>query len=169
MATVDATTESGKAAAPAPRPAAGNFSGADLFLRALLFAATLSGLVVLVTSKQTITVPVALLPRPLFVSLPAKFKDSPALMFLSGLVLRQDPLHPSCARCGIMASATGAAGGVAWIGLKGNSHTRWNEICSMYGKFCRHIGGSAFVSLIASIILVLLAVLNAYSLYRRSH
>lgn len=67
-----------------------------------------------------------------------------------------------------MASATGSAGGVAWVGLKGNSHTTWREICSIYGKFCRHIGASTFLSLVASIILVLLAILNAYSLYRRS-
>ena len=60
----------------------------------------------------------------------------------------------------VMASAMGSGGGVAWIGLKGNSHTRWNKICDTYGKFCRHIG--------SSIILVLLAALNAYSLYRRS-
>jgi uncharacterized protein (TIGR01569 family) len=68
----------------------------------------------------------------------------------------------------VMASATGSGGGVAWIGLKGNSHTRWNKICDAYGKFCRHIGSSVFLALVASVLLVLLAVLNAYSLYRRS-
>jgi uncharacterized protein (TIGR01569 family) len=67
-----------------------------------------------------------------------------------------------------MASATGSGGGVAWIGLKGNSHTNWNKICNIYGKFCRHIGSSVFLGLVASIILVLLAILNAHSLYRRS-
>lgn len=79
MATVDATTapESGKAAA-APSPPVG-FSGADLALRALLFSVTLSGLVVLATAKQTARVPVPQLPG-LFLSLPAKFNHSPALM-----------------------------------------------------------------------------------------
>ncbi|KAK3150749.1 hypothetical protein QOZ80_3AG0237220 [Eleusine coracana subsp. coracana] len=190
MATVDATTETGKAAAPP----AGNFSGADLSLRALLFAATLSGLVVLVTAKQTEIIPIALLPQLTFGPNDAKFQDSPALIYLlvalcvtclyslltavsslrfvAGsvsttkklfLLLVLDVLYAA-----IMASATGSAGGVAWIGLKGNSHTRWNKICNIYGKFCRHIGASAVVSLIASIILVLLAILNAYSLYHRS-
>lgn len=67
-----------------------------------------------------------------------------------------------------MASATGSAGGVAWIGLKGNSHTTWSKICGTYDKFCRHIGSSVFLGLVASIILVLLAALNAHTLYRRS-
>lgn len=78
MATVDATTESGKAAAAAPP--ASSFSGADLALRALLFAATLSGLVVLVTAKETKIVPlIELLPRLVFGPKDAKFQDSPAL------------------------------------------------------------------------------------------
>jgi uncharacterized protein (TIGR01569 family) len=68
-----------------------------------------------------------------------------------------------------MASATGTAGAVAWVGLKGNDHTRWNKICNVYDKFCRHIGASTALGLVASILLVLLAVLNAYSLYRRCH
>ncbi|RWW00610.1 hypothetical protein GW17_00036420 [Ensete ventricosum] len=67
-----------------------------------------------------------------------------------------------------MASATGNAGSVAYIGLKGNSHVNWNKICNVYGKFCRHVGSSAAVSLVASIVLVLLVVLSSYSLYRRS-
>ncbi|XP_062190693.1 CASP-like protein 1D1 [Phragmites australis] len=201
MATVDTTTESGKAApesggypaARAPSPPA-NFSCADLVLRAFLFAATLSALVVLVTAKQTVLVPVALAPRLVVMPITSKFKDSPALIyllvalcvtcfyslltavsslrFISGsastaktlfLVLLLDVFYAA-----IMASATGSAGGVAWIGLNGNSHTRWIKICNVYGKFCRHIGSSTFLSLIASIVLVLLAVLDAYSLYRRS-
>lgn len=80
MASVDATTESGKTA-EAPAPPATNFSGADLALRVLLFAATLSGLVVLVTAKQTEIVPlIELLPRLVFGPKDAKFQDSPALM-----------------------------------------------------------------------------------------
>lgn len=195
MATVN-TEESGKAAAAAeaPMPASGGaFSGADLALRALLFAVTLSGLIVLATAKQTVLVPFPLAPQ-ILLPVPAKFKDSPALIyllvafcvtcfyslltalssirFISGslssaktlfLLVLLDMLYAA-----IMASATGSGGGVAWIGLKGNSHTRWNKICNVYGKFCRHIGGSVFLGLVASIVLVLLAALNAYSLYRRS-
>jgi hypothetical protein len=88
MATVNATTTtagSGKQtdAAPSPPAAAAaacrSLSGADLALRVLLFAVTLSGLVVLATAEQTVRVPVPQIPG-LVLSLPAKFKDSPALM-----------------------------------------------------------------------------------------
>ncbi|CAD6225968.1 unnamed protein product [Miscanthus lutarioriparius] len=77
---VATTTESGKQA-PSPPPAArrSSFSGADLALRALLFAVTLAGLVVLATAKQTALVPVPQNPG-LLLSRPAKFNDSPALM-----------------------------------------------------------------------------------------
>jgi uncharacterized protein (TIGR01569 family) len=69
----------------------------------------------------------------------------------------------------IMASAVGTAGGIAYVALKGNTHTHWLKICGTYGNFCRYMGASIFLSLIASIILVLLVVLSAYSLYKRSH
>ncbi|CAL9055602.1 unnamed protein product [Musa banksii] len=70
---------------------------------------------------------------------------------------------------GVMASATGAAGFVAYIGLKGNSHVNWSKVYNVYGKFCRHIGSSITISLVASILLVLLVVPSAYSLHRRCH
>lgn len=68
---------------------------------------------------------------------------------------------------GLVGSATGASSAVAYIGLKGNNHTGWSEICSVYGKFCRHIGAASAVALVASILLVLLSVLSTYSLYKR--
>lgn len=70
---------------------------------------------------------------------------------------------------GIVASATGAAGSVAYIGLKGNKHTGWGKICGTYDKFCRYIGASLAVSLVSAILLLLLTVLSILSLYRRIH
>ncbi|KAI5018466.1 hypothetical protein ZWY2020_043354 [Hordeum vulgare] len=168
--------------------------GADLALRVLLFAVSLSGLVVLVTAKQTEIVPLVLTPPFRFGPVPAQFKDSPALIYLlvalcmtslyslltAASSIKSMSSSASCAKglfililfdvvyAGIMASATGTAGAVAWVGLKGNSHTRWNKICNIYDKFCRHIGSATCLGLIASIILVLLVVLSAYSLSRRS-
>jgi hypothetical protein len=79
MATVDATTaESGDKGVAAPAPAARGGGGADLALRALLFAVTLAGLVVLATAKQTVLFPVPVLRTS--IAMDAKFKDSPALM-----------------------------------------------------------------------------------------
>lgn len=68
---------------------------------------------------------------------------------------------------GIVASATGAAGGVAYIGLKGNSHVGWTKVCNMYGKLCRHLGASLAVSLFASIVLVMLIILSIHSLSKK--
>ncbi|CAL9763677.1 unnamed protein product [Musa acuminata subsp. burmannicoides] len=59
------------------------------------------------------------------------------------------------------------------LGLKANSHvffpTNWSKVYNVYGKFCRHIGSSITISLVASILLVLLVVPSAYSLHRRCH
>lgn len=68
---------------------------------------------------------------------------------------------------GILASATGTAGGVAYVGLKGNNHVGWHKICNVYDKYCRHVGGSIGVGLVGSIVSVLLVWLSAFSLHSR--
>ncbi|KAI3756080.1 hypothetical protein L1987_55893 [Smallanthus sonchifolius] len=68
---------------------------------------------------------------------------------------------------GIVAAATGATGGVAYIGLKGNSHTRWNKICNTYGSFCFHFASSILFSLISSITLLLLVWFSLYVLSKK--
>ncbi|XP_077243716.1 CASP-like protein 1D1 isoform X2 [Tasmannia lanceolata] len=141
--------------------------------------------VVMVTSKQTEFIPIPL---------PAKFNYSPAFIYfvvglsVAGLYSLLSLMcsafaisKPSASTkilflfaildalmAGIVASATGAAASIAYVGLKGNSHVYWLKICNIYDKFCRHIGSSVAVSLFASIILVLLVALSTYSLYRRS-
>lgn len=70
------------------------------------------------------------------------------------------------ADAGVMASATGA---VAYIGLRGNSEVNWSKVYNVYGKFCRHIGSSITISIVASILLILLVVPSVYSLHRRCH
>ncbi|GAA0139594.1 dehydrogenase [Lithospermum erythrorhizon] len=68
---------------------------------------------------------------------------------------------------GIVSSATGAAGAVAYTALKGNSHTNWTNICDTYDHFCQHIGISVMVSLFASILLVMLLLLNINTLFKK--
>lgn len=68
---------------------------------------------------------------------------------------------------GIIASATGTAGGVAYVGLKGNDHVNWGKICNAYDKFCKHLGGSLAVALFGSVVTVLLIWLSAFSLHSR--
>ncbi|MTV29064.1 DUF588 domain-containing protein, partial [Nitriliruptoraceae bacterium ZYF776] len=67
----------------------------------------------------------------------------------------------------IVAAATGAAGGVGYIGLKGNSHTGWTKICDKYSSYCVHFGTSIFLSLVSAIALLLLVWLSVYVLSKK--
>ncbi|CAL9751166.1 unnamed protein product [Musa acuminata subsp. burmannicoides] len=182
------TPESGYAVPPP------NLFGVDFGLRLLLLASAVSALVVLVTSKQTESIPTSLPPPfPAFISRDAKFQHSPAFIYLlvalsvtcfysiitmvaSFAAITSPSSSPrmlfhlvlsDAVMAGVMASAAGTAGSVAYLGLKGNSHVNWNKVCNVYDKFCRHVGSSAAVSLVASVLLVSLVVLSSYSLYRR--
>ncbi|CAH2079019.1 unnamed protein product [Thlaspi arvense] len=161
----------------------------QVVLRLFLFAATLTSIVVMVTSNQSKTIPGTPIRMP-----DAKFTHSPAFIYfvvalsvacfysiLSTLATVSAFKKPSSCSAilllnlaimdvvmvGIVASATGAGGGVAYIGLKGNKNVRWSKICHVYDTFCRHVGGAIAVSLVASIILLLLSIISVLSLYRR--
>ncbi|XP_075521667.1 CASP-like protein 1 [Primulina tabacum] len=167
------------------------FALVEVVLRLLLFASALVAVVLLVTSKQTKRLMFPQFPIPF--TRVAKFNHSPALIYLvaalsvtgfyaiiSTLLSFYSLLKPGCFTkalshfvildvllLGILASATGAAGGVAYIGLKGDSHVFWMKVCDKYGKFCRHVGASIAVSLFGSIVLVLLVLLSVYSLSKK--
>ncbi|CAA3027342.1 CASP 1 [Olea europaea subsp. europaea] len=176
---------------PAASPSTDCFALADVVLRFLLFASALVAVVVMVTSKQTEKFPILPFP-PFLVALPAKFTHSPAFIYfvaalsvaglygiITTLLSFYALLKPGCCPTvlshfvifdlllGIVAAATGAAGGVAYIGLKGNSHVGWKKVCNVYDEFCRHLGASIAVSLFGSIVLVLLVLLSVYSLSKK--
>ncbi|KAK9065579.1 hypothetical protein SSX86_014980 [Deinandra increscens subsp. villosa] len=162
----------------------------DVALRVLLFATALVAVIIMVTSKQTKMIPVA---PGLVVPLDAKFDHSPAFIYfvaalsvaclysiitgvLSVFALMRGGSSTKmqfhfvmfdALLLGIVAAATGAAGGVAYIGLKGNSHTRWNKICNTYGSFCFHFASSILLSLVSSITLLLLVWLSIYVLSKK--
>ncbi|KAI9122865.1 hypothetical protein K1719_005754 [Acacia pycnantha] len=166
-------------------PASKDYSTFDIILRFLLFASSLVAVVVIATSKQTKTL------GP--IEREANFKHSPAfiyflvafsisglysiLTFLASISFLQKPdlklkyllhfLFWDALILGIIASATGAAGGVAYIGLKGNDHVNWNKVCNVFDKFCKHIAGSLAVALFGSVVTVLLIWLSASSLHSR--
>ncbi|XP_055818285.1 CASP-like protein 1 [Solanum dulcamara] len=168
---------------PATRPT-DYFAVADLVLRFLVFASALVSVVVMSTSKQTEMLPT---PRP------ATFNQSPALIYfvvalsvagffsiITTLGSLYSIIKPGCYAkiishfividvllIGIVASATGAAASVTYIGLKGNTHVGWGKVCTLYGKFCRYLGASIGVSLFATVMLVLLVLLSVYSLSKK--
>ncbi|CAL0325820.1 unnamed protein product [Lupinus luteus] len=161
----------------------------DVILRFLLFAASLVAVVVMVTSNETELVLYKGRPVPQ----PAKFRYSPAFVYfvaafsVSGLysiittlaslsVIKKPELKTKLLLhfifldaliLGIVASATGTAGGVAYVGLKGNKHVGWLNICNVYGKFCKHTGGSIAVALFGTIVTVFLIWLSAYNIHTR--
>ncbi|CAA2983155.1 CASP 1 [Olea europaea subsp. europaea] len=173
------------------RASAAYFALVDVVLRFLLFASALVAVLVMVTSKQTEKVPIPIYPYQAPMS--AKFNHSPAFVYfvaalsalgfysiITSLFSLFALLRPgSCPKLvshfvifdvlflGIVAAATGTAGGVAYIGLKGNSHTGWSKICNIYDKFCRHIGASIAVSLAASILLAMLVLFSISSLSKK--
>ncbi|KAG6513462.1 hypothetical protein ZIOFF_023792 [Zingiber officinale] len=171
-----------------------NLFRVDFLLRLLLLASSVSALVVLVTSNQSRDFRTGLPPPLAVVSRAAKFQHVPAFIYLLAalcvsslysfvtmfasffsisspspstrilfLLILCDALM-----AGVMASAMGSAGSIAYLGLRGNSHANWLKICNTYGKFCRHVGSSVGVSLFATVVLVQLVVLSSYSLYRRT-
>ncbi|CAN6888409.1 unnamed protein product [Brassica oleracea] len=161
----------------------------DIIIRVLLFSATLTALIVMVTSDQTEMTQLPRAPSPAPVS--AEFSDSPAFIYfvvalvvagfyalISTIISISLLLRPEFAAqfsiyissfdmvaLGILASATGTAGGVAYIALKGNEEIGWNKICNVYDKFCRYIATSLALSLFASLLLL---VLSIFSLWKRT-
>ncbi|XP_009763390.1 CASP-like protein 1 [Nicotiana tabacum] len=176
-----------KAAPPPTTGPTDYFAVADVVLRLLVFASALVSVVVMSVSKQTEMVPTPF--PPYRAPLPAKFNHSPALIYFVAafsvagffsIITTLGSLYsltkPGCSAkiishfiiidvllLGIVASATGAAASVAYIGLKGNTHVGWGKVCNMYGKFCRYLGASIGVSLFSTVLLLLLVLLSVYS------
>ncbi|XP_024197284.1 CASP-like protein 1 [Rosa chinensis] len=61
---------------------------------------------------------------------------------------------------GVVASATGSAGSVAYSILKG-------DLCSTYNRYCRHLGVALGFALFSSVLLVVLLWTSLISLYKR--
>ncbi|KAL1803811.1 hypothetical protein ACET3Z_032458 [Daucus carota] len=133
----------------------------------------------LVTSKQTERIPVPF--PPYGASVAAEFTDIPAFIYSSAvlsvtcfysiittilsffaLVKHSTPSTKlmSCVfsvdvlLLGILASATGASGEAAYLGLKGNSNVGWHKMCNVYDSYCRHIGFSVLTSIFSSMVIL---------------
>ncbi|XP_076952481.1 CASP-like protein 1 [Bidens hawaiensis] len=163
----------------------------DMLLRVFLFATAVASVVVMVTSEETKQIPVA---PGIMISRTAKFSHSPAYVYhvaalsvaalyslitgaISILAVMKSGGNSAKLKfylvvfdallLGIVAAATGASGGVGYIGLKGNSHSRYNKICDRYGSYCFHFAAAILLSLIGSITLLLLIWLSVYVLSKK--
>ncbi|XP_050215746.1 CASP-like protein 1D1 [Mercurialis annua] len=193
MATTDKHTPEAALYTTAPPAARREYVGVDVGLRVFLFATTLTGIIVMSTAKQTVLTPVPGVPG-LVVPIEAKFDNSPAFLYylaalsvaclysiittLASLGVIAKPTYAAkflfyyaiwdVLIMGLVVAATGSAGAVAYVGLKGNKHTGWGKVCHVYGTFCKHIGSAVAMSLISSIVLVLLIMVSIWSLYIRA-
>ncbi|KAL8121627.1 CASP-like protein 1 [Apium graveolens] len=162
----------------------------EAVFRVFLFIASLTAVVVMVTSKQTELVPfppLGMVPNTI------RFTDTPAFEYFiaalsaSGLyaiittllnisaiskpgynkILALYIVTMDVIMLAIVAAASGTAGGVAYVGIEGNSHTRWRKICTPYDTFCQHAAGAIVVSLLAAAVLLLLILKSVFTMYRK--
>ncbi|CAI9284740.1 unnamed protein product [Lactuca saligna] len=164
----------------------------DLALRVFLFITSLVAIIVMLISKQTKLIQVT--PNHA-VLLTGKFSYIPSFIYLitalsvvclysivTGALSVLALMKPGgistklqfhfvmfdALLLGIMASATGAASGVSYTGIKGNSHTGWNKMCTTYDSFCFRAAASILLSLISSITILLLVLFSTHMLYKKT-
>ncbi|KAK4433943.1 CASP-like protein 1E2 [Sesamum alatum] len=180
-------TETGTELAVAKRR---EMRGWDLVLRVAAVAFSLAAAVVLGVNKQTTTVALTLVQTlpPVDVPVTAKWHylsasvyfvvaNSTACAYAAISLLLLSVNRGGKKRVAMMIvifdlmiiallfSSLGAVLAVGLIGLKGNSHIQWHEVCSVFGKFCNQgataIGLSGVASLVF-LVLVLIAILKLH-------
>ncbi|KAI3804632.1 hypothetical protein L1987_26330 [Smallanthus sonchifolius] len=168
-----------------------NHGAVDAALRAVVFVGGLAAVIVMVTSKQSKMIQIS---PTMSIPLDANWNQSPAYIYYvaafsvaclysiitgvsSVLTLKKTGGNSTKMQfhlaildsvlLSIVSSAVGAALGVAYIGLKGNSHSFWNEICNAYGSFCHHLSASITMAIISTSALLLLVWLSYYKLLKK--
>ncbi|KAF8401540.1 hypothetical protein HHK36_012482 [Tetracentron sinense] len=162
----------------------------DFLLRLLALALTLVAVIVLAVAKETKTVHVTVAPNlpPLNIPATAKWQNMSALVYFmvtNAIACAYATLSLVTNRggkCGmaltlivldlvmvaLLFSGNGAAGAVGVLGLRGNSHARWNKVCNNFGVYCLRILASIGLSLLGSLVFFLLVVLSVWNLHKKS-
>ncbi|XP_016647124.1 PREDICTED: LOW QUALITY PROTEIN: CASP-like protein 1D1 [Prunus mume] len=161
----------------------------SLLLRSLLIAASVVGVVFMLTSKQSedwyyekgnyyATISFKFTQSPAFIYYVAALSVAGVYATITTFTSFLDILAPASSAIlvpfalfdvlilGIIASATGTAGSVAYILLRGNDDFSWSDFYYAYSSFCRHLGVSFGVSIFASILLILLLWTSIITLYK---
>lgn len=94
--------------------------------------------------------------------------------FLTGSSKKTASLFMPIAICDLLMvallfSSMGAAIDFGLLGLRGNSHLRWNKVCSVYGKFCEKGSVAIALSSLGSLFFLVLVILSIVSLHKRSN
>ncbi|CAN8275054.1 unnamed protein product [Cochlearia groenlandica] len=168
----------------------GSRKGIELTMRVLAFVLTMVAAIVIGVAKQTKIVPIKVIPTlpPLNVSSTAKAS------YLSAFVYNMSANAIACGYTAIsiaislisksrrskgllmailvgdlvmvalLFSGTGAAGAIGLMGLKGNKHVMWKKVCDIFGKFCHQVAASVVMTFVASVVFMVLVVLDAMRL-----
>ncbi|XP_054790602.1 CASP-like protein 1C3 [Prosopis cineraria] len=146
-----------------------------LLLRVLAFGATLSSIIVMATSHETVSF--------FTVSLEAKYTHSSAfkyfviansvvavygflVLFLpSGSSLSQFVIFFDMVFTLLLTSSVSAALAMAYVGKKGNSYAGWLPLCGQVPKFCHQVTGALASGFIALVIYIILLFHSIYSIY----
>ncbi|KAI3804631.1 hypothetical protein L1987_26329 [Smallanthus sonchifolius] len=169
-----------------------NHEKADVTLRLFLFVFSFIAVVVMVTSKQTAAIRVS---PDMVIGVDAKFTHLASFTYfvaafsviglysmitgyLSYSSMKKQERNSINQQLhfvlldslilSISASATGAAGGVAYEALKGNPHVRWMKICHIFDTFCHHLASSGAMSLLTSVTLLMLVWFSVCAIVKNS-
>ena len=66
----------------------------------------------------------------------------------------------------VTVAAVVAAGQSGVIARVGQPELQWMKICNMYGKFCNQVGEGIASAFVASLSMVVLSCISAFSLFR---
>ncbi|KAH9291176.1 hypothetical protein KI387_043633 [Taxus chinensis] len=68
----------------------------------------------------------------------------------------------------LVTAGASAAAAIVYLAHEGNSSANWFAICQQFGSFCQQTSGALVGSFIGALVLILLVVLSAFTLYRRN-
>ncbi|CAK8575572.1 unnamed protein product [Lathyrus sativus] len=143
-----------------------------LLLRFLAFSATLSAVIVMVSSHEKATF--------FTVSFEAKYTNSPSfkyfviansivtvygffILFLPAeSLLWQLVVATDMVLTMLLISSISAALAIAQVAKRGNSYAAWLPICSSVPKFCNHMTGSLIASFVGVVIYMILLLLSIH-------
>ncbi|KMT06610.1 hypothetical protein BVRB_7g157780 [Beta vulgaris subsp. vulgaris] len=171
------------------------FGWPEVVLRVLAMVLTLTAAILLGLDKQTKLVSVTITPDLPAINVPviAKYHYasayvyfvvgnaiacafaavSLALTFISNgggkIVSRLMIIVADLMMVALLFSSIGAATGIGLIGIKGNSHLQWHKVCDVFGRFCHQVMASVALSLLAAIAFLLLIILAASKLQKRTY
>ncbi|KAG2281814.1 hypothetical protein Bca52824_053034 [Brassica carinata] len=63
-------------------------------------------------------------------------------------------------------AAIAAASESGMIGIRGEEELQWMKVCNMFGKFCNRGAGGVASAMLASVAMVLVSCISAFSLFR---